>query len=68
MRVLYDEGFASGGVVSFGRGGGAGGGVVEDESDEEKEVVSFILFILFLFVNDLGSGLGVVWGREFGAG
>ncbi len=50
MCVLHDEGFASGGVVSFGRGGGAAGGVVEDESDEEEEVVRFFLFFSFLFL------------------
>lgn len=61
MCVLYDEGFASGGVVSCRGGGGAGGGVVEDESDEEEEVVSFFFFFWFCYSWS-------VWGWRVGAG
>lgn len=59
MCVLYDEGFASGGVVSCRGGGGAGGGVVEDESDEEEEVVSFFLAFLARSVSGFVFGC---WG------
>lgn len=64
MCVLYDEGFASRGVVSCGGGGGVGGGVVEDESGEEEEVVSFSVFVFACSVVRLSLGASF----EFGGG